>query len=283
MTHRLNKRSANCVFCCLLFFMINLPGVCRAETVKIPITYREASEVLPLIKTMLSPKGEAVADKMTNSLIITDNAESIQKIRAFLPSVDVLGKQVRIRVKFKEVRSSKDRSLSAGGSVSGKGWEFSKGRKKRRGLGVDVVDESTRKKRSSESFITVTSGSSAYIVAGKDIPYRERWLYLSRHYAQLIDTVVFRKVETGMEVRPVVTGKVARIDITPRISYESTEGKEGIIHFTSAQTSVTVPLGQWVSIGGTSDKENEVLNALLECGRGERDSSLAIFMRVEAN
>jgi len=283
MTNKLNKGCILCIFCCLLFFMINLPGVCRAETVKIPITYREASEVLPLIKTMLSPKGEAVADKMTNSLIITDNEESIQKIRTFLPNVDVLGKQVRIRVKFKEVRSSNDRSLSAGGNVSGKEWEVSKGRKKRRGLSVDVVDESTSKKRSSESFITVTSGSSAYIIAGEDIPYRERWLYLSRRYAQLVDTVVFRRVETGMEVRPVVTGKVAHINITPRISYESTEGKEGTIHFTSAQTSVTVPLGQWVSIGGTSDKENEVLKALLECGRGERDSSLAIFMRVEAN
>ena len=283
MTNKLNKRCILCSFCCLLFFMTNLPGVCRAETVKIPITYREASEVLPLIKTMLSPKGEAVADKMTNSLIITDNEESIQKIRTFLPNVDVLGKQVRIRVKFKEVRLSKDRSLSAGGNVSGKEWEVSKGRKKRRGLSVDVVDESTRKKRSSESFITVTSGSSAYIIAGEDIPYRERWLYLSRRYAQLVDTVTFRRVETGMEVRPVVTGKIARVDITPRISYESTEGKEGTIHFTSAQTSVTVPLGQWVSIGGTSDKENEVLNALLECGRGERDSSLAIFMKVEAN
>jgi type II secretory pathway component GspD/PulD (secretin) len=263
--------------------MTTLAGVCRAETVKIPITYREASEILPLIKTMLSPQGEAVADKMTNSLIITDNEESIQKIRAFLPSVDVLGKQVRIRVKFQEVRSSKDRSLSAEGSISGKGWEISKGRKKRKGLHVDVVNESTRKKSSSESFITVTSGSSAYIVAGEDIPYRERWLYLSRRYARLVDTVTFRRVETGMEVRPVVTGKIARIDITPRISYESTEGKEGTIHFTSAQTSLTVPLGQWVSVGGTSDKENEVLNALLECGRGEKDASLAIFMKVEAN
>ncbi len=283
MLNRLNIRSILCIFCCLLFYMTTLAGVCRAETVKIPITYREASEILPLIKTMLSPQGEAVADKMTNSLIITDNEESIQKIRAFLPSVDVLGKQVRIRVKFQEVRSSKDRSLSAGGSISGKGWEVSKGRKRRKGLNVDVVDESTRKKTSSESFITVTSGSSAYIVAGEDIPYRERWLYLSRRYARLVDTVTFRRVETGMEVRPVVTGKIARIDITPKISYESTEGKEGTIHFTSAQTSLTVPLGQWVSIGGTSDKENEVLDALLECGRGEKDTSLAIFMKVEAN
>lgn len=186
-------------------------------------------------------------------------------------------------MKFQEIRSSEDRSLSVGGSVSGKGWEVSKGRRKRRGVTIDVVDESTHKRRSSESFITVTSGSSAYIMAGEDIPYRERWLYLSRRYAQLVETVVFRRVETGMEVRPVVTGKMAHIDITPRISYESSEGKEGTIRFTSAQTRLSVPLGQWVSIGGTAGEENEVLNALLESGRGNRNSSLAIFMLVEAN
>lgn len=279
----LNKRRSLHLICCLLFCMTTLPGVCRAETVKIPITYREASDILPLVKPLLSKAGEAVVDGMTNSLIITDNKESIKKIRAFLPSVDVPGRQVRIRVKFQEIRSSEDRSLSVGGSVSGKGWEVSKGRRKRRGVTIDVVDESTHKRRSSESFITVTSGSSAYIMAGEDIPYRERWLYLSRRYAQLVETVVFRRVETGMEVRPVVTGKMAHIDITPRISYESSEGKEGTIRFTSAQTRLSVPLGQWVSIGGTAGEENEVLNALLESGRGNRNSSLAIFMLVEAN
>lgn len=283
MSITLNTRSILHFFCCFLFSMITLSGICRAETVKIPITHREASEVLPIIKTMLSQTGEAVVDELTNSIIITDNEEAIQKIRAFLPSVDVLGKQVRIRVKFQEIRSSQDRSLSAEVSVSGKGWEVSKGRKKRKGLSVDVVDESTRKKRSSESFITVTSGSSAYIVAGEDIPYRERWLYLSRRYTQLVDAVVFRRVETGMEVRPVVSGKIAHIDITPRISYVSSEGEEGIIRFTSAQTRLTVTLGQWVSIGGTSGEENEVLNALLESGRGDRNSSLSISLLVESN
>ncbi len=283
MPDRLNKRSIFLLFCCVTFFITIFSGLCRAETVKIPVTYREAADVLPLLKSMLSPGGEAVVDELTNSLIITDNQDAIQKIRAFLPEVDVLGKLVRVRVKFKEIGSSEDRSLSAGGSIKGDGWEVKKGRKKREGVTVDVVGESTHTRRSSESFITVTSGSSAYIVAGEDIPYRERWLYLSRRYAQLVETIVFQRVETGMEVRPVVTGKMARIDITPRISYESKEDGKGTIRFTSAQTSLSVPLGQWVSIGGTSEKENEIIKALLESGRGNSSSSLAIFLKVEAN
>ncbi len=281
MQTRLNENNIIRLFGCLFFSMMILSGVCRAETVRIQINYRSASDVLPVVKPMLSRTGEAVADELTNSLIITDNEESIKKIRAFLPNVDVLGRQVRVRIKFQEVRSSKDQSLSVGGSVSGKGWEVSKGRKKRGDINIGVRDETNLKQRSSESFITVTSGSSAYIIAGEDIPYRERWIYLSRRYAQLVDTVVFRRVETGFEVRPVVTGKIAHIDITPRISYVSSEGEEGTIHFTSAQTRLSVPLGQWVSIGGTSGKENEVLNAILECGRGDQNSSLSISLLVE--
>ena len=283
MLNTFSKVNLLCLFCCYLFFLAVSPGICRAETVKIPVTNRDASEVLPMVRTMLSSKGEVVVDKVSNSLIITDNEEAIEKIRAFLPSVDLLGKQVRIMVKFQEVGSSQDRSLSAGGTISGKGWEVSTKRKRRSsGVSINLRDQSTQKQRSSESFISVTSGNSAYIVAGEDIPYRERWLSLSRRYAHLVDTVVFRRVETGFEVRPVVTGRIVHLDITPRISYETTEGKEGTIRFTAAQTSISVPLGQWVSIGGTTNKENEVLNALLESGRGERGSSLSILMKAEA-
>lgn len=281
MTIIFNKRSILRFFCYLLFPIMVLSGVCLAETVRIQIKYRVASEVLPFVKGMLSPTGEAVVDEMTNSLFITDNEKTIQKIRAFLPEVDVMGRQVRIRVKFQEIHLAGDRSLSAEGSVAGNEWEVSKGKKKRKSLTIDVRNESNLKHRSSESFISVTSGSSAYIVAGEDIPYRERWIHLSHRYAKLVDTVVFRRVETGFDVRPVVAGNIAHIDITPRISYVSSEEEEGTIHFTSAQTRLSVPLGQWVSIGGTSGKENEVLNAILECGRGDRNSSLSISLLVE--
>jgi len=281
MTIRFNKRSILRFFCYLLFSITVLSDVCLAETVRIPIKYRVASEVLPLVKGLLSPTGEAVVDEMTNSLFITDNEKTIQKIRAFLPEVDVMGRQVRIRVKFQEIHLAGDRSLSAEGSVSGNGWKVSKDRSKQGDFTIDVRNESSLKHRSSESFVSVISGSAAYIVAGEDIPYRERWIYLSRRYAKLVDTVVFRRVETGFDVRPVVAGNIAHIDITPRISYVSSEGEEGTIHFTSTQTRLSVPLGQWVSIGGTSGKENEVLNAILESGSGDRNSSLSISLLVE--
>lgn len=281
MTIRLNKRNILRFFCYLLFPIMILPGICLAETVKIPIKYRVASEVLPFVKGMLSQTGEVVVDELSNALIITDDQETLEKVRAFLPEVDVMGRQVRVRVKFQEVLLTEDRSLSATGPAVENEWDVLKGKKKSEGRHANARSENSLKRRSSESFVTVTSGHSAYIVAGEDIPYRERWVYLSRRYAQLLDTVVFRRVETGFDVRPVVAGNMAHIDITPRISYLSSEGKEGTIHFTRATSRLSVPLGQWVSIGGTSGEENEVLNAILECGRGDRNTSLSISLLVE--
>jgi len=269
-----------------LYFLISLAfpiSFCHAETTIIQVNYRDASDVLPGVKSMLSPSGEAVVDEQTNSLVVTDSIGSIQKIRTLLTELDVQGKMVRVRVRFEELRSAKERSLSAEGRVSGESWEITRGRRRGEGVTVNLRDENTKRQSSSESFINVNSGNSAYIVVGKDIPYLERWLILSRRYAQLMETVVFRRVETGMEVRPVVTGKVARVDIIPKISYETKEGEEGTIRFATAQTAVTVPLGQWVSIGGNQGEEHEVLRALLECGRGVQSSELSILMKVEAN
>ncbi len=61
MPKKLNKENALLLFCCATFFIASFSGVCRAETVKIPVTYREAADVFPLVKTMLSPGGKAVA------------------------------------------------------------------------------------------------------------------------------------------------------------------------------------------------------------------------------
>jgi hypothetical protein len=73
----------------------------------------------------------------------------------------------------------------------------------------------------------------------------------------------------------------ANIEITPRISYEDSDGSKGIIRFTKAATSLSVPLGQWVNIGGTDNESNEVIKAILERGSGKKNSSTSISLLVE--
>ncbi len=270
-----------CIGLILLFFAA--PGLSEERSIAvIRISYRTAEETASVVKTLLSPEGNVAADPGTNSLIISDNEESIEKIRDFLKGYDVPVAQVKIRVKFNESASSSDRSLSGRGGVSEEHWSVSTGGRRRDdGIDVRLQDRTERGQSASEYFINVASGSSAYIMAGKHIPYQERWVYLCHRYASVTDTVVFREIETGFEVRPTIMGERAYIEITPRIAHEAPGEEAGVIRFAQASTSLTVPVNQWFTIGGGEESSNEVIREILSYGSGGESSSLSISLMVE--
>lgn len=237
--------------------------------------------MLPVVENMLSQEGAVTADPRTNSLVVTDDAESIRKVHAFLADFDKPGKQVRISVRFDEVDSIEGRSVSAKGRASGKHWNVGTGGKKGDGVDVRLKDRNRCQRRTSEYSIVTMSGSEAYILAGKEVPYRQRWTYLSRRYGGYVDTVVLKRIETGMEVTPIVMENRARIEITPRISHEGRGGRRGVVRFTRASTVLSAPLGRWMTIGGTDQRGNEVIREILKSGGSTRDSSLVISLKVE--
>jgi type II secretory pathway component GspD/PulD (secretin) len=253
----------------------------RSDTVIIRLNFRVAGEVLPAVESMLSREGAVTADARTNSLVVTDNEESIRKVRAFLAEFDKPGEQVKISVRFDEADSIAGRSVSAQARASGKHWSVSTGGKKEDGVDVRLKDRNRSKQGTSEYSIITMSGSAAYILAGKEVPYRQRWTYLSRRYGGYVDTVVLRRIETGMEVTPIVMGNRARIEITPRISHEARGGRRGVVRFTKASTVLSAPLGRWVTISGTDQRSNEVIREIFKSGGSSRDSSIVISLKVD--
>ena len=268
------------VFFVLIFSLVALGERCLAEVAIIKIHFRKASDMLPLVKTMLSEDGRAAVDKQSNSVIISDRDEPLNRIRKFLADLDKPLAQVKIRFRFQEEGLSKKRGAAVSGRVSGKGWSVSSGKEKRDGVSLSVRDKRLTQTRDSESFISVLSGSAAYISVGRKIPYTERWIYLSKRYAHFVETVSFQHVETGMEVKPVLAGDHVHIEIIPRISYEE-KGKAGVIRFTRASTKLFVPRGQWITIGGHSKESNEVIRHILSRSRAEGRTSVSLSLMVE--
>jgi len=268
-------------FFCMLFLCPGSAFSSQSDTVIIRLKFRVAAEVLPVVENMLSEEGRATADARTNSLVITDNEESIRKVNAFLADFDKPGKQVKISVRFEEIDSIRGRSVSAEARASGKHWSAGTGGKKENGVDVRLEDRNRCQKGTSEYSIITMSGSAAYILTGKEVPYRQRWTDLSRRYGGYVDTVVLRRIETGMEVTPIVLDNRARIEITPKISHEGRGGRRGVVRFTKASTVLSAPLGRWVTIGGTDRRSNEVIREILKHGNGARDSSLVISLKVD--
>ncbi len=53
-----------------------------------------------------------------------------------------------------------------------------------------------------------------------------------------------------------------------------------MVRLTEASTTVTVPKGQWVTIGGTSEQSNEVFRDILSYG-SSTNSTLSFSLMVE--
>jgi len=222
---------------------------CSAETLVYPMQYRTAAEAVPMVQTLLSPGGRAVADARTNALLVADDEETIQRVREFLQGFDKLGKQAKIRVRFDESGTRERTSVEGSARASGEDWSVSAGKPMRKdGVEVRFQDRSRTQQGSSEFFVTVVSGCAANILVGQDILYTQRWVDLTRRYGRITESVTIQRIETGFEVMPVILKDHADVDIFPRIS----DGGPGfrVIRFTEASTRLVAPIGQWVTIGG---------------------------------
>jgi type II secretory pathway component GspD/PulD (secretin) len=280
MNNMKGKRSLPIVAGVMMLALACLVGASlAAEVAVIKVNYRSAAEILPQVQNLLTPEGKASVDTRTNSLIVVDTKESLAKIQAFVVSMDQPAEQVKVRFRFQEQGVSTDRDISTSGRVSGEYGSVAVGRDRREGVHVRAQDRVVNRRGNTESFISVMSGSSAYLWVGKDVPYTERWVYFAHRYAHIVETVNFQRVETGFEVLPIVAGNNVQIAIVPRIS--SLEKGGQVVRFTEAATTLSVPKGQWVTIGGSSEQSNEVFRDILSYGSSSTNSTLSLSLMVE--
>jgi type II secretory pathway component HofQ len=265
--------------CLVLVAVVFCTTSMAKDVAVIRIKYRWARELAPVVQSMLSPDGSVTVSERVNSLVIFDNQDAIQRVRAYLAEFDKPLEQVRIRVRFYEQQAAEAGSAAVRARISGDDRQAAVGG--RRKDGADIFVEEARRHRTnfSEHAVIATAGQAAYIIAGKEIPYHERWPDLSRRYGSGVNTVIFQFVETGFEVTPTIFKDSVLIRIVPRMAYS--DDKDAVVRFYGAQTEVTVPFGRWVEIGGVADQKNEVIKEILSRARNDQTTSMSMLLMAE--
>jgi len=267
------------LWCLLLLFGIFCNIALAKDVAVIRVKYRWARELAPIVQSMLSPDGSVTVSERVNSLVIVDNPDAIQRVRAYLDQFDKPPEQVRIRVRFHEQRTGEAGSISARGRVSGDDWHAATGGRRKDGADISVEEGRRQRTNFSEHAVIATTGQAAYIVAGKEIPYHERWPDLSRRYGRGVNTVIFQVVETGFDVTPIISDENVLLKIVPRMAYD--DDTDAVVRFYGAQTEVRVPYGRWVEIGGVGDQQNEVIKEILSRGRNDQTTSMSMSIMAE--
>lgn len=245
----------------------------------IKIKYRWARELAPIVQSMLSADGSVTVSERVNSLVVVDNQEAIQRVRAYLAKFDIPLAQVRIRVRFYEQRAGEAGSVSVRGRVSDEDWHAAAGGRKKDGADISLREGRRQRTNFSEHAVIATTGQAAYIIAGKEVPYHDRWPKLSRRYGPGAAPQTTRVIETGFEVVPTIFSDRVLMKIVPRMAYD--DDPDAVVRFYGARTEVSVPFGQWVEIGGVDDQQNEVVREILSRGRNNQATSMSMAIMAE--
>lgn len=270
------------IFLALSVWAFTAPGPSQAEeqVVRIRIVNRNVEEILPLVRPLVSPAGFISADARSNSLIVIDETPSIRRIESLVQELDQPVPQLKIVVRFENQADAERLSAEANARVEAGKTNVTIGSREEEGADVQLDAGQNRTQRASEATIIVRSGSSAYIASGYDLPYPERWRDLAHRTGHAPTTTVFRSVETGYDVRPVLMGKMVQIDITPRLGYQDDRARRHQIRFAEATTQIMAPLGQWVVFGASANQRSELNARIMSAGRYSTAENLTMRLKV---
>ena len=249
-----------------------------AEVEVIKVQYRRAAELVPIVETLLSDEGTVTVSERTNSLVVVGTPQAIERVHAYLERFDQPVEQVRIRVRFDSTGADEEQTVASRSRYSTNDLSVSTGGRKRDGTDISVADRERRQRSTSESFVVAMSGSPAFIITGKEIPYQSGSPFY-RRYAPGGGTTTWHSVESGFEVTPTVVGDNVHLKIVPRLAYDDRE--DAVIRFFAAQTEVTAPLGQWVEIGGVDQQQNEIFNEIISQRRSGEAAATSMYLMVE--
>lgn len=259
------------ILLCLLFSMTVFA---ETEFKIITLQYRFASDLLPMIEPMVGADGTATG--MNNQLILRAAPERMREIEATIEKLDAARANRKITVnRSNNIQNQRER-VDATGSVRTGKVTVSNDRRARPNTGnVDIENSTSNSQQNSSQFLNVLDGERAFIRVGQLVPFTQEWVTITRRYVAIERITDWRDVTTGFAVRPRTVGNQVELEITPRIARLN---QQGFIDFEELTTVVRTNLGNWVDIGGTMQRNDDVSRKILgfENSSSQQNSSLSI-------
>ncbi|PYM76985.1 MAG: hypothetical protein DME03_07165 [Candidatus Rokuibacteriota bacterium] len=191
-----------------------------------------------------------------------------------LPVSAQSSKQVKVLFEF---RQSTTQSRDA---VDGSGRVVITERGARSSGGVAVDSTQRRTQTSTGIFTLVQDGGESTLIVASQVPYPQVTFY--RDYltgaGYVVSGVQFKDVGTSLKVGvTVLPGNQVRIRLTPTISWFSAD-RSGVIEASEASTTLVVPSGQPVVLGGATTQTHELTRRILGYRTGESGSETTMAL-----
>jgi len=263
----------------------------------IPLRYRQAAEVIPIIQPMLAREGSVSG--FQGQLVVRTTPANLEEIKRVLAAVDTAPRQLLITVRQDAIversRSQADVSADVGGDharvVIPPSSRDPRGGNVVLGDGDDRVRVHVLEGRSVEDdrntqSLRVMEGREAFVRVGQSVPVRERQVQRTVVGGRVVERVVegtqYHDVASGFYVLPRLSGDRVTIDISPQRESLSRQ-VPGAVNVQSMVTTVSGRLGEWIEIGGVGQDASGQQSVLLgQTATATRDSRRVLIKVEEA-
>lgn len=258
----------------LILCMISCQAFAQTELRIFTLQHRFAQDLYAAISPLIDENGTVTG--MNNQLIVRATPAQLVEIESVIAQLDVPRVNRRITVQSQQDQQSTFDNTQISGNVRRGRVIIGNAPNAAPNSGrVDVIRNEQQSARSSQQFLQVVDGERAFIRVGTLVPFSQDWVVLTKRYAQITRTTDWVEVSTGFSVRPRTIGNQVELEITPRIS--NGYGQQSI-DFETLSTVVHVSLGEWVDIGQTMQRRDDVSRKILgaQSGSSQQKNSLSI-------
>ncbi len=300
MTDRLCKRSARRAVLVRAALALGLalgavPARAEAALEVIPLHYRTAEEVIPVLRPMLAPEGTLSGFK--GQLIVRTTPENLAEIKRILASLDSAPRQLLITVRQDADLDRQRSTAGVSGSVGGENARVTVPPASRERYGGSVVlregdnrirahvleSGSAGTDRNTQT-LRVMEGREAFIRAGQSVPVRGRQVTRTvvggQVVEQVVDTTQYRDVTTGFYVRARVSGDRVVLDVSPQRETLSQDIRGGV-NVQRVVTTVSGRLGEWMELGGVGQTAIAEQSVLLGRASSATRDDRRVLIKVE--
>jgi len=264
----------------LLFLLcLSLNAIAALEFKIIPLQHRFAEDILPSIQPLVSGNGTISA--MQNNLIIRTSPENMAEIERIISTLDVARQNLRIAIKRQAAINTEASNASISARKRIGNVEVSTSNHPahdKNSAHIALENRQIHTQNSSDQFINVTDGESAFISVGQSVPFTQEWITLTRRYIHMQRTTEFTDVTTGFSVRPRSIGEQVEVKISPRIAQLN---QNGYIDFEQLTTTVRVNRGEWLDLSSLMTQKDEVSRAILSWKSSRNSQNNQLSIRVD--
>ncbi len=258
-----------------LCLSISLPSLAATEVM--PLNYRTADDVLPVVQSVLGNEGRA--SNYGNQLIVNAPPAKLQEVRDLLKQIDKQPKRLLISVDTTDSNHMNEQGYSVNGTISAGNAEVQTGRGEVNGRDqVRIINRSTQSRSGGTQQVQTTEGYPALIQVGQSVPLTNTSV---DSYGRPYNNTEYRNVTRGFYVTASLTGDLVHVSISNNNDRLS-QTQQGAIDIQNTDTKVTGRLGEWITIGGVNENSQSDQSGFVQRRSTQGRDDMTLRLKVDA-